>query len=337
MLYIFSNEHRIIGDANDGIVLVNDIQPDNLVGIQYDFSSGKPVYVDQDYNTVVTIIREYNYRVDAIYIDSYPTWEGWGEYQDRIHLSPYYFLFETKSFSRATRFNYGDKHKFIAMMNMRRPNRELVSAWLQHYTKKNPVSFFYTQSWEHPRDSSRLVEFTEYDYLSTHLAPKWIPYKNLNPRDYLGLQGLENVDVWNNVLGEHFSQSTFSIITEPIFWEKGSTLTEKYLMSIYGHCFPIFCGGYKIAQVAESLGFDVFSDVVDHSYQTNLHPTYRVLDALKLNQHLFSTGISKHNYYERHEKNIDVAKQLIKQGRSNYKINEINACYNLLSQSKKKI
>jgi hypothetical protein len=44
-------------------------------------------------------------------------------------------------------------------------------------------------------------------------------------------------------------------------------LTEKTIMPILAGTFPLWIGSYGQASVLESLGFDVFNDVIDHSYQ----------------------------------------------------------------------
>jgi hypothetical protein len=72
---------------------------------------------------------------------------------------------------------------------------------------------------------------------------------------------------WNNGLDKVFSQSAVSLITESVGHQKGAILTEKTAYSIMGLTFPIWIGGYRQAKAFREIGFDVFKDVVDHSYQ----------------------------------------------------------------------
>jgi hypothetical protein len=45
------------------------------------------------------------------------------------------------------------------------------------------------------------------------------------------------------------------------------TFSEKTLWCLLNACFPIWAGNYAQAEMAERIGIDVFSDVIDHSYQ----------------------------------------------------------------------
>jgi hypothetical protein len=80
-----------------------------------------------------------------------------------------------------------------------------------------------------------------------------------------------------------FEPSCISLITEPAYTEKQTIVTEKTIMALYGGTIPIWVGGWRIADYMQSQGFDIFSDVVDHSYQTLENPAQRVQQAVELN------------------------------------------------------
>lgn len=80
-----------------------------------------------------------------------------------------------------------------------------------------------------------------------------------------------------------FEPSCVSLITEPAYWEHESVITEKTLMAIYGGTIPIWVGGWRIADAMRNWGFDVFDDVVDHSYQTLADPRARCHQAIHSN------------------------------------------------------
>jgi hypothetical protein len=58
-------------------------------------------------------------------------------------------------------------------------------------------------------------------------------------------------------------------------------------MALIAGTIPIWFGGWKNAQSLAKLGFDVFEDVVDHSYETLEDPRERCTQALERNLHLF--------------------------------------------------
>ena len=93
-----------------------------------------------------------------------------------------------------------------------------------------------------------------------------------------------------------FEPSCFSIITEPCYYEREAMVTEKTFMAFMGGTIPIWFGGWKNAQSLKKYGFDVFDDIVDHSYETLDDPYDRCIQSLERNLHLlkdFET-IKKH-------------------------------------------
>lgn len=86
-----------------------------------------------------------------------------------------------------------------------------------------------------------------------------------------------------------FEPTCVSLITEPAYTERQTIVTEKTIMAIYGGTIPIWVGGWRIADYMRDQGFDVFDDVVDHSYQTLSDPQERVKQAIELNLNLLQT------------------------------------------------
>ena len=83
-------------------------------------------------------------------------------------------------------------------------------------------------------------------------------------RDYGG-----NKWAWENGLNNMFLSSAISLITESLRFEKAATFTEKTIYSVLGLTFPIWVGGYNQATEWKNIGFDVFDDIIDHSYQSH--------------------------------------------------------------------
>jgi hypothetical protein len=54
-------------------------------------------------------------------------------------------------------------------------------------------------------------------------------------------------------------------------------------MAMYGGTLPIWVGGWRIPDAMRDLGFDVFDDVIDHSYSTLPDPADRLDQALTKN------------------------------------------------------
>ena len=307
MLIIAPTEIRDLQlPGSDGIVLIIDHQPPPLnPSIEADFETGK-IYSEQSYNRIEEIIKDYNIAVKHVYMNHYLYWPDFPYPHTCVpHLA---FFKECAEFSKNSIVSeYSDEQKCFVMMNKRRENRLLVSAW---FNQNNHIDFDYTQGWDiEDDDFSKIQEYTRLtDYsFDGFLNKKFIP--NLYwPSELEG--SVRNMFMWNNLLKEKFCSSTFTVISEPIFWEKACSITEKYLQALYGCCFPIFCGGYKLPEQLTLLGFDLFDDIIDHSYQYELHPGLRVINALELNRKLLeNSDIKKLDYMDRHLKNLSIVKE----------------------------
>jgi len=79
-----------------------------------------------------------------------------------------------------------------------------------------------------------------------------------------------------------------SLITEPCYLEREIMITEKTVMAMYAGTLPVWVGGWRLPDAMRDLGFDVFDDIVDHSYSTLADPVDRLDQALKLNQRLLT-------------------------------------------------
>jgi len=62
--------------------------------------------------------------------------------------------------------------------------------------------------------------------------------------------------------------------------------SEKALHAIMGLNFPLWVGGYGNAAALERIGFDVFNDIIDHSYQFYPRLIDRCYWAVELNRRI---------------------------------------------------
>jgi len=148
-----------------------------------------------------------------------------------------------------------------------------------------------------------LIPHTNYDYTMVHLdgypadellidtdyaidVNNTLPLKEVViPFDSRKRDGLLNFrTLYDNI----FVGSPVSLITEPMFFERGAGITEKLFMAVYSGQFMIWPGTYKGAETMTKYGIDVFDDVIDHSYQYIEHPGKRVVEAIKRNYQLLT-------------------------------------------------
>jgi len=77
----------------------------------------------------------------------------------------------------------------------------------------------------------------------------------------------DNLEVWNAGLNNIMSNTATSLITESVSTQIAALFTEKTAFSLLALTFPIWVGGFNAASEWKKKGFDVFEDVIDHSYE----------------------------------------------------------------------
>jgi len=77
----------------------------------------------------------------------------------------------------------------------------------------------------------------------------------------------KNYQVWNAGLNKIMSSTAVSLITESVWTQTAATFSEKTAFSLLALTFPIWIGGYNMATEWKNKGFDIFDDIIDHSYE----------------------------------------------------------------------
>ena len=84
-------------------------------------------------------------------------------------------------------------------------------------------------------------------------------------------------------LQNFYLHTAVEIIGETVVISPGQ-ITEKWCNSVYGFNFPIILGYHGSVQHLRNQGFDLFDDVIDHSYDTMPDPITRIFSAIDLNK-----------------------------------------------------
>ena len=85
-----------------------------------------------------------------------------------------------------------------------------------------------------------------------------------------------------------YKETAVEIVNETTSNHPGTHCTEKFLNSVYGFNIPIVLGPKGVVRYLEDLGFDMFRDIVDHSYDEIESPGYRILLAILKNKTLLT-------------------------------------------------
>jgi hypothetical protein len=241
--------------TSDSVVWVNDVfskdELDNMLHGQ------QPAYVVNDHFVTTELL---NYQV---------------------YCAPFY-LANSANFivkNLPEKQEYQTQYTFNFMINKKQINRFLCMKLVELFGLTN---YNYTWSGVDSRfDMTDILNELNYLGSSSPLTPEQvsfllsnitIPARFINQIDennnnsYLKFSNTS--DSWNGGLNNIFASSAVSLITESLSFQKSIVFTEKTAYALLGKTFPIWIGGgINQAQKFEQMGFDVFHDVIDHSYQ----------------------------------------------------------------------
>ena len=198
--------------------------------------------------------------------------------------------------------DFSKKRKQVSCpMNKLRFNRVLASCYFAN--QDNLESLNYTQSWTESDAKTILYELLQLGKLNDwensgvpvqQLDKYFIPDTSLDQERQTRDQYVDIVlDITSNIV----LPSAISIVLEPIFWEPGCIITEKYLIAIYNGTIPVV-DGYRVYECLEAMGFDTFSDIIDTSSQYEKNPILRAWNMLRDNQTVFDSGLDLINQPE---------------------------------------
>lgn len=125
-------------------------------------------------------------------------------------------------------------------------------------------------------------------------------------------EGNNNVANFDLLLRDLYKNTTVEIINETTFFNKGVFITEKFLNSVYGYNLPIIISNAGTVAHLKQIGFDLFDDVIDHSYDKVVDPVQRIYSAITCNRRLLTDRDYAIDVWNRcrsrMDRNIDFAK-----------------------------
>jgi hypothetical protein len=114
-----------------------------------------------------------------------------------------------------------------------------------------------------------------------------------------------NVDNYNKNLTSIYTDSFVEIVSGRLFTENSITVDEKFFNTIYGYNFPIIIGSTGTVEHLRHAGFDLFDDVIDHSYDRISNPIDRLCCAIYNNQHLIHDHENTKSLWKKHRERFD--------------------------------
>ena len=147
-------------------------------------------------------------------------------------------------------------HKFLCMNNFSKEHRWSIISALHNQNLIDDVLWSY-------RDTTKYFPNNPYDHFE-FVRPTYID----QPQDAQGNAGSQAQNFNQNLnLEDIYCRTDYTIVTETDFHELHLTsYTEKSYLSLFYETFPIVVSVPGTVQHLKSQGFDVFADIIDHSY-----------------------------------------------------------------------
>jgi hypothetical protein len=148
-----------------------------------------------------------------------------------------------------------------------------------------PVEFLDRISWEFGENHDRARSLMLDGYKKLMSNANFVPDEYEIYKEY-GKGVNDNFGNFNARLRTMYRNSFVEIVSESSFTAPGYMLTEKTAHSFFGCNFPILLSGRGAVAHLRDIGFDMFDDVVDHSYDNLSDPFDRIITAIDSNKRL---------------------------------------------------
>lgn len=218
--------------------------------------------------------------------------------------------------------NFDSTRTFVCLTRHVRPYRQVLLSYL---LGKDLDQFGYISCLEQDKLTYDLLDRLPWQFESRHDHARDLildGYKKLQHRSDLMIDPVDiydgndndNVGNFSRSLVKKYRDSFVEVVAESSFTTPSFNITEKTLNSIYGCNFPIIlCSSGTVAHLRE-LGFDMFDDVIDHSYDQIDNPLDRLLSAIDSNIEILTNGdLAKERWLRcrgRFASNVDVARTI---------------------------
>jgi hypothetical protein len=226
---------------------------------------------------------------------------------------------EYKELSPVIDKNFDSKHTFLSLNRNNRAQRSILLSLLHGMNiqehgliscmfREELTDPFVDTGWQFNNKQLDVRELVRSGFFKLMNSTELLSDK----KDIYGFRTNDNVNNFNYKLRAYYTDTFVEIITETSYTETAYLLTEKTLNSIYGCNFPILLCGCGSVALLRSIGFDMFDDVVDHSYDTIENPIDRLYTAVTNNLELLTNNDKTKTIWQENKhrflKNVDVAK-----------------------------
>ena len=242
------------------------------------------------------------------------------------------FLYEIDSYAKLNpqeEKNFNTSKPWVSLNRNVHPHRLTLVSYLYGLQLQSKINISLLKMYYQLPVSKKFLDIVNWDFSENSYEIQDIVFKGFenvleeesfltkNTDSYELAPGTEtilsfsNAKNFDNNLRHIYNNSFVEIIAETTYLPGLGMVTEKYLNSVYGYNFPILISSPGTVSHLRSIGFDMFDDIIDHSYDLIQDPLLRIESAIKQNLQLLNLSevskVWKENKH-RFNKNIWFAK-----------------------------
>jgi hypothetical protein len=196
----------------------------------------------------------------------------------------------------------------LCLNNNPRPHRVGVLLYLNYLNMNMHSSFISKERWE------TNTPYT-YDTILSYIYPNGKIKDSLNSISLESIYRNSAEYIYNDrettnsdnykKLIPLYENAIVEIVTETTALENTAQLTEKFVHCVIGRCFPIIIGTVRNVELYRNMGYDMFDDIIDHSYDFEPNPFYRMKMAIDSNIEILTNKDLAFSFYEANKKRLD--------------------------------
>jgi hypothetical protein len=123
---------------------------------------------------------------------------------------------------------------------------------------------------------------------------------------------------------DSYQNSYINVVTESCFWEKSIHITEKVFKPFYFFQLPIFVSSYSyVKKLKELYGFDVFYDLINHSYDDEPNAEKRMFLIVSELIRLIKNKSDVIEFYKNNEYRFIANQNIVKNIKNNNNVNKL--------------
>jgi hypothetical protein len=204
-------------------------------------------------------------------------------------------LFQQEQYKEVTpvfKKTYSD-HPVVCLGLLPRPHRLITASLLLANNISKSCVFVDPGIHDNPSFSHFWPEHNLPFATAEKINAGWLELQQNRLQDH---QNRYNVSANNNAenfeknLRDIYKTTAVEIVMETTWHNRGVFVSEKFLHSVLGCNLPIVIGNPGTVEYLRNSGFDMFDDIINHSYDGELDPVKRIVSAIEDNIDLIKQG-----------------------------------------------